>query len=219
MFIIGLILEKVMIEPLLKLPVRQFEMSTLIITFGGFVIIEGTATGLWTGDFRTILTHYSGMSVVLGSVAIPITHISSFVIAVIMLIILTLLLTKTKIGKAIRATAQDKDAAMIVGINPKKIYLLTFAIGTASAGVAGTAFAISYTFFPALHRAWLGLVFTIVVVGGLGSIPGTFIAALILGVLNSVISYVLPTNITPLITYMILLFILYFRPTGIFGVK
>jgi len=219
LFIIGLILEKVMIEPLLKLPDKQFEMSTLIITFGGFMILEGMITGLWSGDFRAISTYYSGMSVTLDSVVVPITRIASFVIATVMSIALTVILMKTKIGKAIRATAQDKDAAMCMGIDPKKIYLLAFAIGTASAGVAGTAFAIAYPFFPAIHREWLGKVFTIVVLGGMGSVLGAFIGGLILGVLESIASYILPASITPIVAYIVLLIVLYIKPTGIFGVK
>ena len=125
----------------------------------------------------------------------------------------------TTFGKAIRATAQNAEVAQVCGINVGRVRLVTFALGSAMAAVAGSLIAMIFTVSPEMGRIFIGRAFAIVVLGGLGSFVGAFIGALVLGVVETVTAYFTDTQIAEGVSYAVLVLVLLLRPSGLFGEK
>jgi branched-chain amino acid transport system permease protein len=128
-------------------------------------------------------------------------------------------LRKTYIGKAIRATVQNWEAASLMGIDIHKVYLISFAIGAALAGVAGTLVTLNYSIQPNMGLNWTLKALIVMVLGGLGSIPGTFIGGLVLGVTESATSFFISSNYREIAGLVLFLLVLIFRPQGLLGTK
>lgn len=192
--------------------------STLLAAFGLMIIMEELMRIAWTGDTRGITTSYSGYSIVLSTdLVIPFVRLVSFGIATLLLVMLYLFMTRSYPGKAIRASAIDKEAAGLYGINVETTYLAAFVLGTALAGQAGTLYAIVYSFTPTTGPVLVLKLFTIVILGGLGSLLGTFLAALFIGVLESSTTFVLGGGYGDLFTLVVFLLVLVIRPKGLLG--
>ena len=127
------------------------------------------------------------------------------------------LLTFTKLGRAIRATIQNRTAAQLVGVDVRLVTTVSFAIGIAIAGAAGPLLGMLFTFYPATHWLWIGKLLAIVVLGGLGSLRGAFVAAMLLGIAEQVTSVTLALGWAPMIFYVFLFGVLVVRPQGLFG--
>jgi branched-subunit amino acid ABC-type transport system permease component len=145
--------------------------------------------------------------------------LANLAIAVFFLIALQLFLRKTYIGKAIRATVQNWEAASLMGIDIQKVYLLAFAIGASLAGVAGTLVAINFSIQPNMGLTWTLKALIVMVLGGLGSIPGTFIGGLVLGLTESATSFFINSNYREIAGLVLFLLVLIFRPQGLMGAK
>jgi branched-chain amino acid transport system permease protein len=145
--------------------------------------------------------------------------VASLVVAIIFLVLLQLFLRKTYTGKAIRATVQNWEAASLMGIDIHKVYLLSFALGAALAGVAGTLVTVNYSIQPAMGLGWTMKALIVMVLGGLGNIPGTFVGGLLLGVTESATSFFISSNYREVAGLILFLLVLIFRPQGLFGVK
>ena len=151
--------------------------------------------------------------------AFPLVRLANLVVAVVFLVALQLFLRKTYTGKAIRATVQNWEAASLMGIDIHKVYLLSFAIGAALAGVAGTLVTVNYSIQPAMGLNWTLKALIVMVLGGLGNIPGTFVGGLILGVTESATSFFISSNYREVAGLVLFLLVLIFRPQGLFGTK
>src|SRR5205814_387406 len=138
-------------------------------------------------------------------------------LSVLLLIGLYALLTFTKLGRAIRATIQNRTAAQLVGVDVRLVTTVSFAIGIAIAGAAGPLLGMLFTFYPATHWLWIGKLLAIVVLGGLGSLRGAFVAAMLLGIAEQVTSVTLALGWAPMIFYVFLFGVLVVRPQGMFG--
>jgi branched-chain amino acid transport system permease protein len=145
--------------------------------------------------------------------------LASLAVALIFLVGLQIFLWKTYTGKAIRATVQNWEAASLMGIDTQKVFLLSFAIGSALAGVAGTLVVVNYSVQPVMGLGWTMKALIVMVLGGLGSIPGTFVGGLILGVTESLTSFFISSNYREVAGMILFLLVLIFRPQGLFGVK
>jgi branched-chain amino acid transport system permease protein len=140
-------------------------------------------------------------------------------IVIAILVALMFLMKKTKIGLAMRATSQKSDTTMLMGINIEKVYVFTFALGAALAGAAGALYGILLPFSPALGALPTIKAFAIIIIGGLGSIPGAVIGGLLYGVAESTAGYVLGGIWPDAIAFVLLITVLVIRPTGLFGEK
>jgi branched-chain amino acid transport system permease protein len=219
MFLMGGILYKLVFSRTVKLPEESKIKNTLLVAFGLSVILQNLALRFWTADERGITTSYFSTAFTGLGIRFPIIKVASLVIAIAFLIALQLFLKKTYTGKAIRATAQNWEAASLMGIDIHKVYILSFALGAALAGAAGTLVSINYSIQPSMGLGWTMKALIVMVLGGLGNIPGTIIGGLILGVTESATSFFISSNYREVAGLVLFILVLILRSQGLFGHK
>lgn len=217
MFALGVVLY-VLLFPRLEDSPRYVEM-TVLLTFGLALIVEGVLTFTFTGIFRSVRPEYASTAVRLGEIFMPTSQLYASSISFALLIGLWLLLRFTKTGAAIRATMQNRAAAQIVGVNVRRVSALAFGVGMALAGAAGSLLSFMFPFFPARHWQWIALLLALIVLGGMGSIKGAVIGALLLAVASAVVTDQIGPTWSPITFYLTLFLILLIRPQGLFGAK
>jgi len=190
---------------------------TVLVTFGFAIILEGVQGSLWSSSFQAIKTSYSLNSFVIAGMYVPVVRLISAAAALTLLSALYLLMARSNLGRAIRATTQDPRTAALVGVNVERVTMIAFALGVSMASAGGPLLGMIFAFYPATHWLWIGKLLAIVVLGGLGSLAGTFVAAMILGLAEQVASVLLPLNLAPLVFYFFLFGVLIVRPRGLFG--
>lgn len=196
---------------------RAPALMTLLLLFGVANVFEGTLLMTFAGDFRSITPTYGRLPIEVGGLALQTVRLLGFLVSTAVVIALALYLKRTYVGKAIRATTQRRQAALLVGVNTERINLLAFVIGIATAAIGGTMLGLVFTFYPFTHFLWIGKLFCIVVLGGLGSLVGAYVGALILGVAETVTATFVATNWAEIVAYALLVLVLVFRPLGLFG--
>jgi len=195
----------------------------VLLTFAMALTLEGMMGSLWESTGRSIRTAYT--SEVLRfelselTLRLPWVRIGGLVAAAIALAAIYFFLRSTNLGRAIRATIQNRSAAQLMGVNVESVQALTFGIGLATVAAGGALFSLIWTFNSGSHEAWISKMLSIIVLGGMSSLPGTFIAALIMGVSESVAAVVMTSYLSPIVFYLILFLTLIFRPQGLFGVR
>jgi branched-chain amino acid transport system permease protein len=212
-FVGGAVAERVVMR---RLGGRDLTL-TVLVAFGIAIILEGLQGALFSSSFQSIKTPYSLNSFEIGGIYVPLIRVLSAAASLAVLGALMYLLTRSKLGRAIRATTQDPRTASLVGVNVSRVTMMAFAIGVALAAAAGPLFGMLFTFYPATHWLWIGKLLAIVVLGGMGSLTGTFAAAMILGLAEQISVVFLPLDWAPLVFYGVLFGILIFRPQGLFG--
>lgn len=193
--------------------------NSLLIGFGLALILQTIAIRLFTADDRSIATSYSTNAWELLGLRLPIVRFSGLVIGILVVIGLQWFLHRTVIGKAIRATAEDWRTAALTGINVQRMYLITFALGAALSGLAGMLVALQFSVNPNIGLSWTLKALIVVVLAGLGSMPGTFIAGILLALVEAVSSLIFGGQYRELVGLIIFLIILSVRPQGLFGAK
>jgi branched-chain amino acid transport system permease protein len=204
--------------PRLEESPRYVEM-TVLLTFGLALIIEGLLTFTFTGIFRSVRPEYASTSETIGDIFLPTSQLYASLISFALLILLWVFLRFTKTGTAIRATMQNRAAAQIVGVNVRRISALSFGLGMALAGAAGSLLSFMFPFFPARHWQWIALLLALIVLGGMGSIKGAVIGALLLAVASAIVTDLIGPTWSPITFYLTLFVILLIRPQGLFGAK
>ena len=219
LLLIGGVLYLLVFSRTAKLAEESKIKNTLLVAFGLSVILQNLALRFWTADERGVTTDYASVVFTIFGVRFPLVRIASLVVAVVFLIALQIFLKKTYTGKAIRATVQNWEAASLMGIDVHKVYLLSFALGAALAGVAGTLITVNYSIQPAMGLGWTMKALIVMVLGGLGNIPGTFLGGLILGVTESATSFFISSNYREVAGLVLFILVLIFRPQGLLGTK
>lgn len=217
LLVIGIVLYRVLFVRMVKLAEAIKIKNTLLIGFGLSLVLQNLALRLWTADERGITTSYSGWALSYFGVRFPVVRVAGLVIAFVSLLALHLFLQRTYSGKAIRATVEDWEAATLMGINIHKIYLLSFVLGSVLAGVAGTLVSVGYSINPAMGLHWTLKALIVVVLGGLGSIMGTFVGGLVLGVAESSSAFLIGGTYREIVSLFIFVLVLILRPQGLFG--
>jgi len=215
MFVIGYILQLVLINRVVDRPI----LVSLLVTFGLSIAISNLVNVIFTADPRLTDTALEGAWSV-GNVTFPVTKTAIMGVALVIMTSLWLFLQKTRTGKSIRAAAQNKQAARIVGIDINKIYALTFGICIAITGAAGAIISPTQAIFPFMGVPLTLRAFTITALAGLGSIPGALFGGIVLGIVESMIGiYVsgIGTNLAIIASFVLLVVILITRPQGLFG--
>ena len=213
-FVVGYLMQRGLIS---RLRPATLTMMSVLLTFAIALAIEGMLGFLFTGTQRRIQLGYSGSSIEFFGARIAVVKLIAFGLAAAALVALFLLLKMTRFGQALRATIQHPEAARLIGINTERVAGYGFGLGLATAAVGGTALALDSTFYPSLHWHWIGPLMAIIVVGGLGSIPGAAAAALLLGVTQSLLQLPLGTTWAQTVFYVALFATLLVRPQGFFG--
>jgi branched-chain amino acid transport system permease protein len=214
--LIGVLLEKFAFRK-----VRGTEkLNEIFISLGLIYVFQNVATLLWERNYNIrIPSPLEGLSVTFGQVSLGYDRILAMVVVSVTLVGLVLLTRKTKFGLAMRATSQKSDAAMLMGINISKVYIYTFAVGAALAGAAGALYGILFPFNPAIGALPTIKGFAIIIIGGLGSIPGAVIGGLLYGIAENLAVYLLGGIWQDAIAFTLLIIVLIIRPTGLFGQK
>ncbi|MFL5247050.1 MAG: branched-chain amino acid ABC transporter permease [Myxococcales bacterium] len=213
MFLFGYLLQMFV----LNLIVRSALLNTLLITFGFDVVLVYLAQFLFTADFRTINPTYSGSNVDLQGVTIPYSQAGAFLVALLLAGALYLFLDQTRTGRAIRATAQNLTAARLYGVNPRRIYSLTFGIGAALAGAAGGLFGVISQITPYIGITLTAKSFVIAILGGLDKPLGVIIGGLVLGIAEAMTDLYLGSTYKDIISFGLLVLILVARPAQLVG--
>jgi len=192
-------------------------VQSLLLLFGVWLLMRNAAYLLFTGNDKAIRTGYSTKSVSLLGTEVGLNRVIVFLIAIVVLAALHLFLTRTYSGKSIRAVAQNPDSCTIVGIDVERTFALTFGIGTALGGLAGLLLSTIFAFNPAAGAVELLKSFVIVVLGGLGSVVGIALGALVLAAAESFSILVMPSYLTGAVGFVLLVLVLVVRPGGLFG--
>jgi branched-chain amino acid transport system permease protein len=194
------------------------EFKSLIVTFGIFIILQSMIQTVWSADFRRIgseVNVYEGGSIRLGAVTLPYPVLLAFIVAVAIAVAMSFVLSRTYFGKAVRAVAQDAEMARAFGVDPNRVAVLLSGVATAISALAGVFIAIGQALWPGLAVSWFGIVFPVVILGGLGNTVGALTAGVIVGVAAGVASVVWGPISAPLVTFVILIAALLFRPQGL----
>lgn len=214
-FTIGFVVQNFLLNRLYKLGIEP----PLLTTYGIAVILATLYLLIFTPYSKGLVTPYSIKSISFGAYTFPLIFILDFIAALIGMLLLYALLNRTYIGLAIRCATQDREAAKLMGINIDRVYALTFGIAITFASLGGVFLGLTYPFIPASSFTYLIIAFGVVVIGGLGSILGTFIGGIILGLAQTLGFYFFGVGYQLFITYLVILVMLVVRPQGIFGVK
>ncbi len=204
---------------MVKLPEGAKIQNTLLVGFGLSLILQNLALRFWSADTRGITTLYSGEVLTLLGVRLPVVRLASLAIALVVLLALDLFLRRTYTGKALRATVENWEAATLMGIDIQKVYLLSFVIGAALAGIAGCLVSVGYSIEPAMGLNWTLKGLIVMVLGGVGSLMGTFVGGIMLGLTESATGFFLSLTYREVVGLVLFVLILIFRPQGLFGTK
>ena len=195
---------------------KDFERS-ILLTLGVSMVLQNGAIFLWTTTPRMVSTSYSYTNLIFGEVRISLVRLLAMAIACVAFTALYYVLYRTKFGKAMRAVAQNREAAFIVGIDPRAISRLAVMIGIGLSGLAGAALAPVYTVHPTMGFAYVFKAFAVVIIGGFGNITGAMVAAILLGVLENLIGGFLPLTVVDALAFVAMILVLLFKPEGLFG--
>jgi len=193
----------------------RFRISTfnsLLVTFGLTVIIESLIQSLWTADFRRLDSTYGNTTFHVGALYVPMPELLTLVLSVGLSLAVFATLRYTDIGRAMRASAEDAPIAAAFGVNEKALALALSGVCAALAGVAGVCIALSYTLAPAQIYTWIGVVFAVVMLGGLGRALGPLVAGIVIGVSESVTMAITAPSWAPLVSFSLLIVVLLVRP-------
>ena len=195
----------------------QESLRGLAFFFGILFITEVALILIFGVDYRTVKTAYADTTLRLGVVDFPLRLVVPFLVSMAMVVGIQLFLTHTFFGRAVLAVAQDQLALRLMGVNAVRIKELAFALSIATAGVAGAFLIVIQPVEPSIGREYIGLVFAVCVLGGMGSIWGTLLGAFVLGLAESFTSTFFGPSWAPAVSFGLLLFALAFRPAGLFG--
>jgi branched-chain amino acid transport system permease protein len=216
MFLVGCILYKVLFSRLSKVSEDRRINSSLIMTFGLILILDNTAIALWTTNIKILSTSYSGKMFELFGVRIPLTGLIVVGLTSIAILALHLFLSRTYLGKSIRATAQDWEAASLLGVNIDRTYLLCCGISLALAGLAGSCFAVMYPLSPDIGLRWVLFAMVVLVLAGMGNIKEVFLAGLIMAILEQLSAVLIGGHYRGIASLAVFILILVLRPQGLF---
>jgi branched-chain amino acid transport system permease protein len=213
LFALGWALQYFLLNRTLGRPI----LLSLLVTFGISLILVNAALRLWTGDYRMLRIPYFQQSLILGDFIVPLSRVVACVVAVTMVAGLSWLLASTRLGRMIRATAQDGEMAQMLGVNPRAVYAVTFGLGAGVSGVAGSLVAFYTPVEPNMGLTYTLFAFAVVVLGGLGYTAGVIWGGLALGVAQALTETYLEAGLSLLVAFALLYAILRFMPAGIMG--
>src|SRR5271165_2681010 len=213
MFVVGYLIQRCIINFVVRAPI----LTTFLLTFGLSLVIVNCALLVFHGDAKAVTTAYSGANFSLGPVVVPSAKLLTLVVALAITAAMQLFLTRTREGRAIRATAVDIEAAELSGVRVARLYAVVFGLGAGLAGAAGVLVSLSYPLNPSMGDPFIIKAFVVCVLGGLGSVQGALVGGLVYGIIEAFGSQYVSTGLPDAIALGVLLLVLIVRPTGIMG--
>ena len=213
LFFFGMATEKYLVQPVLEgQPFIQ-----VVLTMGLMLLLENLATIFFTPDYRAVTVSYGSSTFAIGGIRVHVPRLLATIAALLITGILYVFLKKTDLGKAIRAASQQKEGAMLVGIDVRYVYAVAFGIGTASVGAAGSLVIPFFYAEPHVGLVFLTIAFVIVVMGGFGNFIGALISGFIIGIIESLGGIFMPGSTKHVITFGVFILLLLFKPLGLLG--
>jgi branched-chain amino acid transport system permease protein len=210
-FLLGAVLERAIIEPIVHAP----PLAQVFATVGLGILLQNGAAIVFGNNFRSAQTSYQTDTLELGSIGLSVPYLLAFAYALVVAVGLGLFLQRTEFGRAMRATAQNRSAALLLGIDPRRMYMVAFGLGVGLSALAG-AVILPYTVtHPTVGLQYVLIMFTVVVLGGLGSVRGALGAGLFLGVVQSVSTVFLSTELQNLVVFLVFYGALVLGPGGV----
>jgi len=213
LFILGYFIQRYIINFVVRAPI----LTTFLLTFGLSLLIINIALVVFHGDVKGITTSYTGTNFAVGPVTISWTKLWTLVAALLITGCMQMFLTRTKTGRAIRATSMDIGAAQLSGVNVAHLYAIVYGLGAGLAGAAGVLVSLSYSLQPSMGDPFIIKGFVVCVLGGLGSVQGALIGGILYGILESFGSQWIGTGLQDATALVVLLLVLVVRPRGIIG--
>lgn len=214
LFCIGLLTYRLVIRPL----IGHSGLAALLATFGLSIFIRNVMLLVLGPDFRVVQNSIlAGKRLEIMGIHLSLSQVVASIGCVIVTYLVYLFISKSKVGRAIRATALDRDTALLMGINTNRVFALTFAIGSACVGVAGALLVNFYYVFPDVGFSFVILAFVIVALGGFGNIGGAFLAGIIVGLVSNVGGFLVAPDFKYTLVFVLYLIVIFFRPKGLFG--
>ncbi len=218
MFVVGYLCERVLIKPVLdeQKDVRE-PVSVLLLTAALAIVLENLALMVFGADYVMAKTSFSDVTIALGPVMVSAARFYGLMIALVVAGLFYLFLMYSQTGRNLRATGQDRNAASLMGIDITKTYAIAFGIGTALLAVAAVALIPFYYVHPSVGQVFMTKAFIVVVLGGLGSVPGALLGGIIIGLIESIAAQYMTATLTVILVYAVFLLVLFVKPSGIFG--
>jgi branched-chain amino acid transport system permease protein len=213
LFVFGYLLQRYVLNLVIRAPM----FNTLLITFGIDVVLTYLAQIFFSADYRTINPTYAGSNFALFGATVPVVRLLAFLVALVLTFLLWLFLARARLGRAIRATAQNLVAARLYGVEPRRIYALTFGLGAAVAGAAGGLYGVVSQVNPYIGGSLTAKSFAIAIIGGLENPLGVVVGGLFLGIVESLTSLYIGPTYADVASFGILVLVLIVRPTGLLG--
>lgn len=213
LFLIGVIVQRVIYQPILDSP----STTKIFASLGLSIALQNLALMLFSADHFTVKTSYQLSVIDIGGIAISIPRFVAFIVAMLVALVLYLFLQNTLTGKAIRAVAMQRQAAHLMGINVKRIYLLAFGIGSGLVGLAGAMLIPIYSVYPTVGTTFVLIAFVVIVLGGMGSMFGAFFGGLIIGLVEALAGAFISPGLKEVVYFIIFILVLLLRPSGIFS--
>jgi branched-chain amino acid transport system permease protein len=213
MFVVAYAIQRLLVNQVIRAPM----LATFLLTFALSIMIANLAQIWWSSDIRAITTAYSGSSVTFAGLTIPWVRLWTLVIAIALTLGLQTFMTRSKVGRAIRATSMDVDAARLSGVGVAQIYALTFGISGALAAAAGSLVSTSFAITPTMGDAFVVRAFVVSVLGGLGNVTGALVGGLVYGVIESFGALIFGEGYKDVVALAVLLLVILFRPYGLVG--
>jgi branched-chain amino acid transport system permease protein len=196
------------------------EFNSLLLSFGLFIIAIRLISIQWSADFRQIAADenpYATRALFIGDIAFPVPQLMAFGAALAFAVGTFFVLRATYFGKALRAIAYDREIAAAYGVDHRRIGMVAAGLASAMAAVAGVLIGINQAVFPQLAFEWVGLIFAVVILGGIGNLLGAVAAGILLGLVSGIVGVAWTPQGAPLVTFLLLILALLFRPNGLFG--
>lgn len=213
MFGVGALIQKSLISRV----VGQPDEAQILLTLGLSVLLTNLVLLFMGPDYRSVKTAYKLSVWAIGPILLPVPRVIAFIAAMAFSALLWMFLTRTDLGKGLRAVAEKPEVATLMGINPRRMHWLAFGIGIAMAAGAGAVITPFFYTFPSVGGMFVIIAFVVVVLGGMGNIPGAILGALVIGVTESLSSQFLALDLAMLGVFIIFVFVLVFKPAGILG--
>jgi branched-chain amino acid transport system permease protein len=213
LFVFGVVIYILIIRRTIGSPM----VVQIFATVGLGLFLQNAALVLWSGDYRTIQSAASIGVLTFAGIRVSYALLVSFLVAIVISLLLFAFVAWTYPGRAIRATVQDRMAAELMGVNIDKVFLLTFAIGSALVGIAGALLAPSYPIFPTVGTNFVLASFVVVVLGGMGSMTGALMGGLTIGLIETLSGFFIDPELKQAVYFAVFILVLVFRPTGLFG--
>jgi len=213
MFFIGFVIQRYLIG---RVSTKSME-APLLIAFGISLMLQNIQQIVWTPMSKGLTTSYALKSFSVGELYFPLVYLLNFIVAVVVTLLFRQFLKTTYLGRAISGATQDRKAAQMMGINTNRIYAYAFGIAMMIAAIAGVFLGLTFPFTPQSGISFLIIAFGVVIIGGLGSMLGTFLGGMVLGVAQTLGGYFLGSTAQMLVVYVVVLLVLGIRPQGFFG--